>query len=99
SSTNGPTAERDSACRKCDERGSRRKELMALHAVLSAVRQILLDFDTLPASAHARMSLYRERFKDLSTEEVEDLARIPSEKLAIYQETIFVGESNILRNH
>ena len=72
---------------------------MALAGVLSAMRELLLDKDDLPSSVEERLSTYREWFPDLTDEEIDDLAKIPGEKIKVYTGTIFQGESSVIANH
>lgn len=72
---------------------------MALSGVLSAMRELLLDYEELPATVEARKETYREWFPELQTEEIEDLAKIPAEKIKIYTGTIFQGEASVVKNH
>ena len=72
---------------------------MALQHILSALREIILDIDTLPENILQREDLYQKRFSHLSKEEVEDLAKMPPEKLGIYTTSIFAGERGSLQNH
>ena len=70
---------------------------MALADMLSAMRGIILDGLPLPQSENDREVLLRKYFPKLSTEEANDLAQIPLEKLAIYTGTIFRGETGLLQ--
>ena len=72
---------------------------MGLHGVLTAMRHILLDFDSIPATEPERLSLYSAQFTDLTAEEIEDLAKISADRFEIYKATIFTGEASTLRNH
>ncbi len=77
---------------------------MPLAGVLSAVRELLLDDLDLPDGigaevVAARTNLYRSKFTTLTAEEVEDLAKIPPERLRVYTQTVFAGERNNLKNH
>ncbi|MBX7142864.1 MAG: hypothetical protein K1X79_00260 [Oligoflexia bacterium] len=69
---------------------------MALAAVLSALRTLILDLSELPADEPGRRSLYTHIFPDLSAAEVEDLAKIPPHRLNIYSTSIFTGEGKLL---
>jgi hypothetical protein len=71
---------------------------MALAAVLSAMRSIILDAPKLPVDETARRSFYREQFPELSDFEVADLAKMQPNRLAIYTRSIFTGEAGILKN-
>lgn len=72
---------------------------MSLHGVLSAMREIILDIDPIPATLEKRQVLYKERFPELSEHELEDLAKIEAERFATYTTSIFSGEKGILKNH
>jgi len=71
---------------------------MALAGVLSAMRELILDFDEIPATEGERIKAYRKLFPALEIEEVEDLAKIPGEKWGTYTSSIFNGEREVLRN-
>ncbi len=71
---------------------------MALAAVLSAVRELILETDRIPEDEFGRRAEYRERFPALSPLEIEDLAKIVPQKIRTYTSTIFNGEKNILRD-
>ncbi len=71
---------------------------MALHAVLSAFRQIVLDELGLPETASEREALYSRLFPGLSGPEVQDLAQMSPARLAIYTSSVFSAEGNILKN-
>lgn len=72
---------------------------MPLAGMLSAMRELLLDRVEAPQELTARCAAFASRFPSLTAEEIEDLARMPSEKLAIYTQTVFAGERSTLRNH
>lgn len=72
---------------------------MALPAVLTAMRQIILDLEELPASPEARLKLYRKRFPDLSPHELEDLSKIENNGFKTYTTSIFQGEKGVIFNH
>lgn len=72
---------------------------MALSGVLSAIRELILDTDSIPTNSALRQKEYSSRFPLLSSEEIEDLAKIPGEKIKIYTRTVFNGEAKTLRNH
>jgi len=72
---------------------------MALAAVLSAMRELILDIDSIPYIESDRQTSYANWFPDLAPEELEDLAKIPPKKLKIYTATIFTGESSVFKNH
>ena len=54
---------------------------MALPAILSAVRQLILDGDAIPDSTDARRAQYAARFADLSATELDDLAQIAPDRI------------------
>ena len=72
---------------------------MALAGVLSAIKELVLDAPLLPNSQEERETLYKEKFLTLSSEEIEDLAKIKPEQLGTYTMTIFNGEKSGLNNH
>ena len=72
---------------------------MALAAVLSAMREIILDFDGLPSTFDARKAQYAESCPGLTEPELEDLAKILPERWQVYTHSIFSGEASVLRNH
>lgn len=72
---------------------------MALAAVLSAMRSIILDAPALPSDENARRNFYREQFPGLSECEAIDLAKMQPERLTIYTRSIFSGEAGILKNY
>jgi hypothetical protein len=71
---------------------------MALQAVLSAFRQLVLDGVELPEAASERARLFRELFPDLSDPEVDDLAKVSPSRLGIYTTSVFSAEASILKN-
>jgi hypothetical protein len=71
---------------------------MALPAVLSAFRQLVLDGIDLPDTPAGRASLYKSRFTGLSPEEVEDLSKMEPERLALYTTSVFSAEGGILKS-
>lgn len=71
---------------------------MALAAVLSAMREIILNLDPLQGDSKEKDKFLESRFPDLSKEEREDLAKIPTEKFEIYTRSVFGGERNLLKN-
>lgn len=71
---------------------------MALQAVLSAFRQLVLDGVELPEAASERARLFRELFPDLSDLEVQDLAKVSPSRLGIYTTSVFSAEASILKN-
>jgi len=73
---------------------------VALQDVLSAVRQVILDdAGMVPEEQSSRRVYFKNRFPTLSSEELEDLAKIPSDRFAIYTGTIFRGEARVLKEH
>lgn len=71
---------------------------MALQAVLSVFRQLILDGIDLPPTAAQREVLFRERFTELSDAEIEDLAKMEPSQLGIYTNSVFSAEGSILKN-
>ena len=71
---------------------------MALAGVLSALRTFILDENNFPSTVSERIESYRSRFPGLSSDEVEDLAAIPPEKIKIYTTSIFSSQRKVLRN-
>ncbi len=69
---------------------------MALAAVLSAMRSLILDAPPLPANQGDRIVALREMFPSLSQDEVEDLSKMEPARLQIYTTSIFNGESDLL---
>lgn len=69
---------------------------MALAAMLSALRTLILDLRELPSEAEARRALYAHIFPELSAPEVDDLVKIDPQKLGIYSTSIFTGEGKLL---
>ncbi len=72
---------------------------MALNAVLSAMREIILDTPPLPSTENERLKFFERRFPALSKEEREDLAKIDPQRFEIYTTSIFSGEKGILEKH
>ncbi len=72
---------------------------MALHAMLSAMKELILNADPLPESVTERRKVYEIRFPELSSNELEDLAALPPGALATYSNSIFSGERGIIQNH
>ena len=72
---------------------------MPLAGMLSAMRELLLDQVEAPKDLKGRCAVFASRFPSLTPEEIEDLAKMPGEKLAIYTQTVFAGERSTLRNH
>ncbi|MBN8548798.1 MAG: hypothetical protein J0M12_05750 [Deltaproteobacteria bacterium] len=72
---------------------------MALAAMLSAMRTIILESPTLPESEEARRLTYHVLFPDLSSPEVEDLAKIPPQRFHIYTRSIFSGEADLISHY
>jgi len=71
---------------------------MALPAVLSAFRQLVLDGIDLPDTPAGRVALYKSRFAGLAPEEVEDLAKMEPERLKLYTTSVFSAEGGILKS-
>ena len=71
---------------------------MALQAVLSAFRQLVLDGVELPETASERARRFHELFPDLSDEEAQDLAKMSPARLEIYTTSVFSAEASILKN-
>ena len=72
---------------------------MALHAVLSALRSLILDGHEIPADTQSRKRFYRETFSGLDADELEELVSIPPEKLSVYTSTVFSGHRSTLDAH
>lgn len=72
---------------------------MALSSMLSAVRELLLGGDAIPATFAERTVHYAARFPTLSPFEIEDLAKISPVQLATYTDSIIAGEVSTLRTH
>lgn len=72
---------------------------MALADVLSAIRVLVMDGESLPRDLEARKVFCERKFPALSAEELEDLARMDPERLAIYTRSIFIQESRMLERH
>lgn len=72
---------------------------MALHAVQSAMKTLIVGGIDLPDSATSREKVYRELFPELSSVEVQDLAAIPPQRLKIYTDSIFAAQSGILQRN
>lgn len=72
---------------------------MALPAVLSAMREIILDEPKLPADAGERRALYSHIFPNLTSDELEDLSKIAPQGFQVYSNSIYVGEKNLIANN
>lgn len=72
---------------------------MSLHAVLSAMRALILDGLDIPLDEIARKDFYRTKFPELSEEEREDLTLIPPGKFGIYTSTVFSGQKGTVEMH
>ena len=70
---------------------------MALQAVLTALRQLILDETSLPNSIEERVKLFKSRFVGLSEDEIQDLAKMPPQRLGVYTHSVFTAEGNILQ--
>lgn len=69
---------------------------MALPAVLSAIREIILNEPELPRVEGERRLKIRAIFPQLTAEEADDLARINPDGFTVYTSSIFSGERNLL---
>lgn len=72
---------------------------MSLAGTLSAVRELILDVDQIPDEINARRLLYSNRFQALSSDEIEDLARIEPEQVAAYTRCIYNGQFSTVAAH
>ena len=72
---------------------------MSLHAVLSAMRALILDGLPVPEDETERRVFYAKRFDPLSGDELEDLVKIPPAKFKIYTGTVFSGQRGTLEMH
>lgn len=72
---------------------------MALPEMLSALRQLILDDIPVVDPFDARMADYRDRFPALSRLEIEDLAKMPRDRLALYTTSIFSAQSKMLQRN
>ncbi|MCO6431487.1 MAG: hypothetical protein J5J00_11555 [Deltaproteobacteria bacterium] len=72
---------------------------MSLSSVLSAMRQIILDAPALSADQSERLAAFKNLFPELTSEEAEDLSKVPPAKFGIYTTSIFAGERNLLQNN
>jgi hypothetical protein len=70
---------------------------MPLANVLSALRILILDHDTVPPNFTARRDYLQQRLPQLTNSELADLIKIPADKLAIYTRSIFAGEGQLLQ--
>lgn len=71
---------------------------MTYHAVLTSIRELILDGIELPVSESQRCALLLQRNPDLSLAEAEDLAKIDPKHLQIYSNSIFAQERSVLRD-
>jgi hypothetical protein len=69
---------------------------MALSAMLSAIRTLILDHDPPQGAEPERREELARRFPGLTSDELDDLAAIPPPRLRVYSETIFAGERGLL---
>ena len=69
---------------------------MALAAILSAFRQLVLDGIELPPTQDERAALYSKKFQGLSPEEIEDLSKMDPARLKVYTSSVFMAEGGIL---
>lgn len=72
---------------------------MALAAVLSAMRTIILDAPQLPETEEARRISFHALFPQLSEHEVEDLAKISPQRFSIYTRSIFNSEADLIAHY
>ena len=72
---------------------------MSLSDVLSATKDLIYSHIELPPDMEDRLALYRNRYPALTTEEVEDLAKMEPARIRIYTGTVYAGERNTLRMH
>lgn len=69
---------------------------MPLHGVLSAMRELILDEPPPTGGVEQRRAAYARRFPTLDPRELDDLAAVPPERLAVYTDVIFAGERSML---
>jgi len=72
---------------------------VALPAMLSALRELILDGGAVPENIDERLVAFKRRFSTLSPEEVQDLAKIDFEGLQKYSHSIYAAESKILDHY
>lgn len=72
---------------------------MTFPAVLSALRELILDRSQLPASYEERIEEYRRAFPALNADELEDLAKINPKGFKIYATSTFVGQRTLIRRY
>lgn len=72
---------------------------MALAAVLSAMRTLILDAPELPEAESDRLRTFRSMFPDLSEEERVDLAKMRPARLGVYTRSIFIGEADLISTY
>lgn len=70
---------------------------MALADFLSAMRVLILDGPVLPIEPNKRRAGLSERFPRLDPREIDDLAALPPERLAVYSDLVYAGERGALR--
>jgi hypothetical protein len=72
---------------------------MALAAVLSAMKELILDAPALPEEQSVREKYIKKSFPDLKDTEAEDLAKIPPAKFKIYTNSIFSSERDLIQTN
>lgn len=72
---------------------------MALAALLSAMKEIILDIPDLPEGQDERQAYIKKSFPKLSEHEAEDLAKIQPSKFKIYTNSIFSSERDLLKRN
>ena len=72
---------------------------MALAALLSAMKEIILSCPVMPEEEEQRRLYLKDNFPKLSSEEVEDLSKISPKKFQIYSNSIFSGERNLIKRN
>ncbi len=61
------------------------------------MRVLILDGPSLPSASQTRRAQLAERFPRLNPTEINDLAALPPERLAVYSDLVFAGERATLR--
>ena len=61
------------------------------------MRVLILDGSALPIEPRQRRARLAEQFPRLSASEVDDLAEVPPDRLAVYTDLVFAGERAALR--
>lgn len=72
---------------------------MSLPEMLSALRQLILDDIPVIDPMDDRILDYQKRFPKLSTLEIEDLAKMPRDRLNLYTTSIFSSQSKMLERN